>query len=69
MEIEEAKKAIIKHLDDVLTVKSTKWVEKDGEYIEVDAGYTEEELKFMQSYHDRDMKPYYKLKELLIELI
>ena len=71
MDLEEAKKVIIDHLKEILTVKTTKWVydEEKEEYIEVDAGYTKKELEFMQSYKYREDKDYYKLMELLEDLI
>ena len=70
-ELKEAKKVIMKHLDEILTVKTTKWVENeagDG-YIQVDAGYSEKELKDMQFYSNRDMHEYIKLRDLLYDLI
>lgn len=69
MELEEAKKIILAHLDELCTVKSTKWVEKDGEYVEVDAGYSEKEMEIIRQYHYRDYKQYFKLRELLEEWI
>ena len=70
-ELEEAKKIILAHLDDLCTVKTTKWVENeagDG-YVEVDAGYSEKELEIMRTYHYRDMKEYFKLRDKIDDLI
>ena len=71
MDIEEAKKIILEHLSEICTVKSTKWVEnEDGDgYVEVDAGFSEKELADMRAYHYRDMKEYYKLMDLISDLI
>ena len=71
VELEEAKKVILAHLDEICTVKSTKWVLNEAEdgYVEVDAGYTEEEMKIMRKYHYRDMKKYYKLRDKIDDLI
>jgi len=69
-ELEEAKKVILKHLDEICTVKSTKWTwDEDGEPIEVDAGYSEEEMKIMRRYHYMDMKDYFKLRDKIDDLI
>ena len=70
-ELEKAKKVILDHLDEILTVKTTKWVENeagDG-YIEVDAGYSEEEMKIMQFYSNRDNREYIKLRDKIEDLI
>ncbi|KKN04728.1 hypothetical protein LCGC14_1094370 [marine sediment metagenome] len=75
MELEEAKKVILDHLDDICTVKNTKWVyiihsvSKVGEYREVDAGYTEKEMDIMRRCRYIDMKEYFKLRELIDDLI
>lgn len=70
-ELKRAKKIIIDHLNNALTVKKTKWVfnETKKVYEEVDAGFTEEELKTMQYYHSENMQDHCKLKELLEDLI
>jgi len=70
-ELEKAKQVIMKRLDEILTVKTTKWVENEtgSGYIQVDAGYSEEEIKDMQFYRNRDMKEYVKLRDLLYDLI
>lgn len=70
-ELEKAKKVIIDHLDKICNTKNTKWVENeagDG-YIEVDAGYSEEEMRTIRSCHYRDHKKYFKLRELIDDLI
>ena len=71
MNLEEAKKVILDHIDKIITVKNTKLVydEEKEEYKNVDAGYSEDEIQFMQSLRDRDMKHYCKLKDLLEEWI
>ena len=71
MELEEAKKIILDHLDELCTVKITKWVldESGKEYIEVDAGYSKKELELMQYLRNRDMKKYIKLRGLIDDLI
>ncbi len=71
MELEEAKKIILDHLDKLCTVKNTKWVlnEAGDGYIEVDAGFSEKEMKITREYHYRDMKKYFKLRDLLDDLI
>ena len=71
MKLEEAKKVILDHIDKIITVKNTKWVydEEKKIYKNVDAGYTEKELQFIQSLRYRDAKHYYKLKDLLEEWI
>ncbi len=71
MELEEAKKIILDHLDKLCTVKNTKWVLNDDgdEYIEVDAGFSEKELKIMRQYHYRDMKEYFKLRDKIDDLL
>jgi len=70
-ELENAKKIILAHLDKVCTVKNTKWVldETGEQYIEVDAGYSEKEMEITRMYHYRDMKGYYKLRDLLEDLL
>ena len=70
-ELEKAKKVILDHLVEICTVKSTKWVydEEKEEYIEVDAGYTEKEMKTMQFYSNRDNWQYIKLIDLIEDLI
>ena len=71
MKLEEAKEVILKHLNESLNVKTTKWVwdEDKQEYIEVDAGYSKEEIKVLQDIRCRDFGEYYELKELLEDLI
>lgn len=71
MNVEKAKKIILDHLDEILTVKTTKWVlnkAKDG-YIEVDAGHSKKELDSLHRYQQIEMKDYYKLRDLLDDLI
>lgn len=74
-DLEEAKKIIIDHLNEVCTVKNTKWEyvidprTNIGEYKEVDAGYTEKEMQIMRQYRYRDMKQYFKLRDLLDDLL
>lgn len=69
--LEEAKKVILAHLDELCTVKSTKWIydEEKREYKEVDAGYSEEEMEIMRRYHYRDMKEFFKLRDKIDDLI
>lgn len=70
-ELEKAKEVILKHIDELLTVKTTKWVLNEAEdgYIEVDAGYTKEELQIKSRLQYRSLKHYYKLRDLLEEWI
>ncbi len=46
-ELEKAKQLILKHLEEIITVKNTKWVydEEAEEYKEVDAGYSEKSIE------------------------
>jgi len=70
-ELEKAKEVILKEIDSTLTIKTTKWVENeagDG-YIEVDAGRTKKEMEFLQSYQRKEMRDWYKLRDLLEDLI
>ncbi len=69
--LEKAKKVILAHLDKLCAVKSTKWVENEAgdEYIEINAGFSEAEMKIIQECHYRDMKKYFKLKDLLDDLL
>ncbi len=69
--LEEAKKVILAHLDEICTVKKTRWVLNEAEdgYIEVDAGFSDEEMKIMRQYHYRDMKKYFKLRDKIDDLI
>ena len=71
MELEKAKEIILKHIDEILTVKTTKWVydETKEEYIEVDAGRSKEEIDFLTRYQYIEDKDYYKLRDLLEDLI
>ncbi len=71
MELEEAKKVILEHINKLITVKNTKWVydAQIKEYVEVNAGFSEGEIKIMEDSRYRDMKSYFKLRDLLEELI
>jgi len=71
MKLEEAKDVIMKHLDEILTVKNTKWEYNDDkeEYEEVDAGYDEESMRIIRGCHYRDHKKLFKLRDLLDEWI
>lgn len=70
-ELEKAKKVIMDHLDELCTVKSTRWVynEEKKEYEAIDAGYSKEEMEIMRKHLYRDYKQYFKLRELLEEWI
>ena len=70
-ELKEAKDVIIKHLDEICNVKNTKWVYNDDkeEYEEVDAGYDEKSMRTIRNCHYRDHKKYFKLRDLLEDLI
>ena len=71
MSLEEAKKIILAYLDKMLSVKNTRIVydEDKKEYIEVDAGYTEKEMRVRRTYHYQDYKKYFKLRDLLDDLL
>jgi len=71
MDLEKAKAVIMKHLEEIITVKNTKWVynEEKEEYEEVDAGYDKESMRIIRGCHYRDHKKYFKLYDLIEDLI